>query len=403
MKRFFEPWEWFKDGKDIKRIVLICNVIIRFKDPDVNETYHVLQSTKHTKWNDISFYHFAMKEGVSYPIEKTEIIHKFLTDSFPEEEVKKALVKKLYQDFRVNAIYELNRLKYIGERLICYESLDWKGGYTAGLIRLYELDWTPDELFRIIHSDSIVIYPETVIKYLLNTNEFSSSIKIFFNYFNKDGDIKPYQYKPIFNKVSIFFSDLKDFGYITRHLDEIFADERFLLELRLVIKRYQSEISKIIRKQRGLIIQTGGDSFMAIFKDNKSTNCSTRAVLAAKEVIKFSEAFTSKIKQIDRSIHSRIGICTGNVIEGFIGALDLKEYTVFGMAVNIAKRLESSIKEFPNATHGILINRKCYDELPSTLKEEFIEKHIRIKEIEEEVSVYFSYGKDIPCEQNSNK
>jgi class 3 adenylate cyclase len=82
-----------------------------------------------------------------------------------------------------------------------------------------------------------------------------------------------------------------------------------------------------------------------------------------------------------------VGITTGEAVAGQIGSLERLMYTVIGDTVNVAARLESLTKDYPD--HPILINGPTADALKD--RDDLVLKHIgpvQVKGRAEPVDVY---------------
>jgi adenylate cyclase len=117
--------------------------------------------------------------------------------------------------------------------------------------------------------------------------------------------------------VSILFSDIED---STRHWDR-----RGDVEARILINRHNQLLFPIVRKYKGKIIKTLGDSIMASFNEPEN---------AVKAAIAIQQVLTSERKK-DKyfSLRARIGIHTGKGI--------VEEDDIFGDVVNIAAKVEA--------------------------------------------------------------
>ena len=122
-------------------------------------------------------------------------------------------------------------------------------------------------------------------------------------------------------------------------------------------------MSEAVRPCGGYINNFIGDAIFVIF--------GAPLDLAEKELHAVEAAMTmrERLAELNRrrverglkAIKSGIGISTGEVVAGQIGSMERLQYTVIGDAVNVAARLETLTKEFPD--FPILINEATADAL----------------------------------------
>ena len=97
----------------------------------------------------------------------------------------------------------------------------------------------------------------------------------------------------------------------------------------------------------GVVNQFQGDAMLVTFnvpvEDPRHAEMAVKSALEIQQVLK-GRTFAGI------ELRTRIGINTGDVIAGNVGAGDRINYTVYGDAVNLASRLEQMNKE-----HGTLI------------------------------------------------
>lgn len=137
-----------------------------------------------------------------------------------------------------------------------------------------------------------------------------------------------------FENVTILFTDFKDF---TRISEKMSAEE--LVE---VINHYYSHFDTIMAKHNVEKIKTIGDSYMCAGGLPIPSETHTRDVVAAAiEIMKFTENERKNGAGYKKLLELRIGIHTGPVIAGIVG-INKFAYDIWGDAVNIAKRMESS-------------------------------------------------------------
>lgn len=142
---------------------------------------------------------------------------------------------------------------------------------------------------------------------------------------------EPSSLTPKVSNITVLFSDIRNFTLLSSRLK--------VEEIAEILNRsYFSPLSEIIMKYRGMIDKYIGDSIMALFgAPVYFDDHALMAVRCAKEMME-------RIKSFNSEIEMGIGIATGNVTVGLFGSENKKEYTAFGMAVNIAARLQKLAK-----------------------------------------------------------
>lgn len=137
--------------------------------------------------------------------------------------------------------------------------------------------------------------------------------------------------------VSVLFTDIREFT--------AFSENHTPQEVVSMLNNYFSIINTAVRQAGGMINKFGGDSTMAIFGAPVSLlpeETARRALQAAFSIrIKIMETNAQRVKAGLEMLHIGIGINTGEVITGNIGAEDRFEYTVIGDTVNVASRMQS--------------------------------------------------------------
>jgi len=142
-------------------------------------------------------------------------------------------------------------------------------------------------------------------------------------------------------KLTLFFSDIKNFTKITDSLEP--EDMGALLNV------YLTEMNEIINKYDGTLAQLIGDGLYVIFgapnrtedKDHAS-RCLNMAIDMQIKMKELNEKWYDS--GIDEDLKIRCGINTGMATVGGYGSSERKEYTAMGMQVNLAARLESACK-----------------------------------------------------------
>ena len=99
----------------------------------------------------------------------------------------------------------------------------------------------------------------------------------------------------------------------------------------------------IVQKNNGFVDKFIGDAIMAIFPENadNAINCALEMQSAIPKV-------NAKISEyLDKELEIGVGINTGMVRLGTLGALERMEGSVISDAVNLAARVEQLTKQYP--------------------------------------------------------
>jgi adenylate cyclase len=144
------------------------------------------------------------------------------------------------------------------------------------------------------------------------------------------GQIEPQQVV-----ATILFSDIESFTQMTESLGPVKIVD--------VLNAFFSAMVVVLEKHGGVVTQFQGDAIMATFNvPVTNPDHATNAVRAAQEML-------SQVAENDfagETLAMRVGVNTGPVVAGAIGAEGRLSYTVHGDAVNLAARLESLNKEY---------------------------------------------------------
>ena len=180
-------------------------------------------------------------------------------------------------------------------------------------------------------------------------------------------------------KLTLFFSDIKDFTTITDSMEpEDMAEmlNEYLTEMNLIINRYGGTLAQVI-----------GDALYVFFGAPESSTDKDHAVRCVKMAIEMQKKMKALNERwynrgIEESMLIRCGINTGMVTVGGYGSSERKEYTAMGMQTNIAARLEQSCE--PGA---ILISHTTW----ALVKDEIVclgKDKIRVKGLQKPIIVY---------------
>jgi adenylate cyclase len=142
---------------------------------------------------------------------------------------------------------------------------------------------------------------------------------------------------------TFFFSDIKSFTSISEKMTpEVLVP---------FINRYLDRTTQSLKRHRAYLDKYIGDGIMALFgvpvaSDDHARNACRAALENQALLATLNDEFERE--GLPR-IKTRIGINSGGVIAGYVGAADRSDYTVLGDAVNLASRLEGANKEYGTA------------------------------------------------------
>ncbi len=155
-------------------------------------------------------------------------------------------------------------------------------------------------------------------------------------------------------EVTVMFADVVGF---TSRCEKM--EPRGVAEL---LNRYFSEMAECVFRHDGTLDKFIGDCLMAVFGAPLATaDHAVQGVQAALDMRAALAAVNEPLPPESR-LQFRIGIHSGRVIAGDIGSVRRSDYTVLGMTVNLAARLESSVAApdqivISQATHEIVRER----------------------------------------------
>ena len=179
----------------------------------------------------------------------------------------------------------------------------------------------------------------------------------------------------------VLFTDLVGFTARSNVMD---AEGLFRL-----LNRYFEAIAAPVLQEQGLLDKFIGDALMAEFGvpvhrgERAEALAAVRAALAMQANL---DALNRELAMEGQApLRQGIGIHCGEVIAGNLGSSDRLEYTVIGATVNLASRLESLTRQFPE--HPILLSADVRDLLADDVVVEELGAHC-VKGWPEPVTVF---------------
>ena len=176
-------------------------------------------------------------------------------------------------------------------------------------------------------------------------------------------------------KATVLFSDIRGFTTLSESIGGV--------KTVALLNDYFEIMVNCLMKHGGILDKYIGDAIMGVFgvpfaKENDAGN----AVNTAIEMLQELEQFNANQRKINSPVVSiGIGLNTGSIVAGNIGATKRIEYTVIGDTVNLAARIEALSK-----TYGAPL-----------LISEFVKSDIEKEHIMREVDFIQVKGRTKPC------
>ena len=139
-------------------------------------------------------------------------------------------------------------------------------------------------------------------------------------------------------KLTIFFSDIKDFTATTERLQPE--------EITALLNEYFTEMSAIALKHGGTIDKFIGDAILIFFGDPETKGAREDAKACLRMALEMQRRLAElnakwRLAGIERPFRVRMGINTGFCNVGNFGSADRMDYTILGAEANLAARLQS--------------------------------------------------------------
>ncbi|MCP4328696.1 MAG: HAMP domain-containing protein [Alphaproteobacteria bacterium] len=171
-------------------------------------------------------------------------------------------------------------------------------------------------------------------------------------------------------KLTVFFSDIKDFTATTDDLEPE--------ELAYLLNDYLTEMSEIALAHGATIDKYVGDAMLLFFGDPTTKGVQEDALACVRMAIAMQRCMVGvrakwRDRGLERRFHVRIGINTGFCNVGNFGSEERMDYTIIGGEVNLAARLEGAAPVdgimMAHETHALVKNEIAAEEQePITVK-----------------------------------
>jgi class 3 adenylate cyclase len=153
-------------------------------------------------------------------------------------------------------------------------------------------------------------------------------------------------------KLSVFFSDIKDFTVMTDEMSPDLVTEMLAL--------YFDQMTKIALKYGGTIDKFIGDAILIFFGDPVTQGAKQDAIACVSMAIDMRKAMQVLRQKwvsmgVEKALHIRMGITTGYCHVGNFGCESRMDYTIIGRDANLASRLQNAAE-----VDEILISNDTY-------------------------------------------
>ncbi len=179
---------------------------------------------------------------------------------------------------------------------------------------------------------------------LETANEFLASLSMKISRY-----LSPQIYKSIFSgqrdvviqterkKLTIFFSDIKDFTATTERLQPE--------QITLLLNEYFTEMSAIALKHGGTIDKFVGDAMLIFFGDPETRGEREDAMACVRMALDMQRRIAGlnvkwRNEGVENPFRVRMGVNTGFCNVGNFGSVDRMDYTIIGAEANLAARLQ---------------------------------------------------------------
>jgi adenylate cyclase len=180
---------------------------------------------------------------------------------------------------------------------------------------------------------------------LAGANEFLAGISMKISKY-----LSPQVYKSIFTgekdvainterkKLTIFFSDIKDFTATTERMQPE--------DLTALLNEYLTEMSNIALAHGGTVDKFVGDAILVFFGDPETKGVEEDARACLRMAVTMQHRLSEldlrwRERGIENPFTARMGINTGYCNVGNFGSADRMDYTIIGAEANLAARLQS--------------------------------------------------------------
>ncbi len=135
--------------------------------------------------------------------------------------------------------------------------------------------------------------------------------------------------------VTILFTDIVGSTTLVEKLDPE--------EWKEIVNGAHQRVSEAVTRYEGTVAQLLGDGVLAFFgAPHAHEDDPVRAVKAGLEIQRAMDDYAHSLHGYIENLQMRVGIHTGTVVVGAVGAPEHKEYLAVGDAVNLAARLQSA-------------------------------------------------------------